>query len=36
MIQQSHSWGFYPEKNMARKDTRTAVLTAPLFTIAKT
>ena len=36
MIQQSHSWGFYPEKNMAQKDPWTAVLTAPLFTVAKT
>ena len=33
MIQQSHS---YPEKNMAQKDPWTAVLTAPLFTVAKT
>ena len=36
MIQQSHSWGFYPEKNMSQKDPWTTVLTAPPFTIAKT
>ena len=36
MIQQSHSWAYYLEKNMVWKDTCTSKFTAAPFTIAKT
>ena len=38
MIQQSHSWAYYPEKmkTLIQKDTCTPMFIAALFTIAKT
>ena len=36
MTQQSHYWALYPEKNIIQKDTCTTMLTAALFTIART
>ena len=35
MIQQSHSWGIYPEKTIILKDTCTPMFIVALFTIAR-
>uniref|UniRef100_A0A8D1MU46 DUF1725 domain-containing protein n=1 Tax=Sus scrofa TaxID=9823 RepID=A0A8D1MU46_PIG len=36
MIQQSHSWAYIQTKLSLKKNTRTRMFTAALFTIAKT
>ena len=36
MIQQSHSWAYYLQKTVIRKDTCTPMFNAALFTTART
>ena len=36
MIQQSYSWGIYPDKTIIQKDSCNPIFTAALFTTAKT